>query len=305
MVMAMDLDAAVALVCRDGAIAFSELRSLGVSKAAMAHRVSTGKWLRPHREVYLVKSLVGDQNRALARAAVLAGPSDAMLSHAAATHLYGIQGVPRPSEVDLLMPRATGHRAIRGIRMHRSDLVEPVMRHGLPVVPAEHALRGLADQLTLPQLLSAIDSALHLGLVTKDSLLALPPPRLLVARATWFRAVDLADGRAESPLESRARLVVIEAGLGPVELQIEVEVNGVIYRIDIGWTWGPLGLEADGKDAHSTAEALLNDRRRQNALFGAGWPLVRCIWEDVTGPPDRLLRDIRQAMAEQRRRRAS
>ena len=123
-----------------------------------------------------------------------------------------------------------------------------------------------------------------------------------MVRERWLRALELADGRAESPLESRTRLVIIEAGLGPVELQIPVEVDGIVYRIDIGWCPVQLGLEADGKDAHNTAEAVLNDRRRQNALFGVGWPLVRSAWEDAFGPPDRLLRDIRNGIAEQRRR---
>jgi hypothetical protein len=243
-----------------------------------------------------------DQDRALARAAILAGPSDAVLSHAAAVRAYGIQGVPRQDVVDLTLPRGVGHRAIGGIRIHRSDLPQVTVRKGLPVVSASHALRGIADQLSLPALLSAVDSALHLKVVTKEELLAVAPPRLLATRARWFRVLELADGRADSPLESRARLVVIEADLGPVELQIPVEVDGITYRIDIGWPWCPLGLEADGRDSHNTAGAALNDRRRQNALFGAGWPLVCCTWEDVTGPPDRLLHDIRRGMAQQRRR---
>ena len=301
----MDLDEAVRAVSRDGVITVAELRGLGVSKSAIAHRVRTGQWLHPHRGVYLVRSQILDRQRSLARAALLAGPSDAILSHAAAAHLHGIQGVPSLPQVDVTLPRAIGHRAIRGIRVHRSDDAEPATIHGLSAVSAEHALRGLADQLGLPALLSACDSALHLGLVTKESLLSVAPPRLLVARAGWLRAIELADGRAESPLESRARLVVIDAGLGPVELQVSVEIDGVIYRVDIGWCPDRLGLEADGRDAHGSAEAILNDRRRQNALFGAGWPLVRCVWEDVTGPPDRLLYDIRRGLAEQRRRRVS
>ncbi len=298
----MDLDAAVARACRDGAITLAGLRDLGASKSAIGHRVRTGRWLHPHREVYVVRSRVIDPHRSRIRAALLAAPPDAVLSHAAAAYLHGIQGVGPLNLVDVTMPRSVGDRAIRGIRVHRRDAPQVVTQQGLPVVSAPLAVRGLADQLELPALLSAVDSALHQRLVTLDGLLALEPPWRLEPRSRWFRALQLADGRAESPLESRARLVVIEAGLGPVELQVLVEVDGVIYRVDICWCPIQLGLEADGREAHSSAEALLNDRRRQNALFGAGWPLVRCTWEDVTGPPDRLLYDIRQGMAQQRRR---
>lgn len=195
-----------------------------------------------------------------------------------------------------------GHRAIRGVRIHRSDVSEIVLRDGLPLVTPARALRGVAAHVQLPVLLSAVDSALHLNLLTKDDLLALPVPRLLAVRTRWLRAIELADGRAESPLESRTRLVIIEADLGPVDLQVEVTVDGITYRIDIAWCPVQLGLEADGKDVHNSAEAILYDRRRQNALFGVGWPLVRSAWEDVTGPPDRLLHDIRRGIEEQRRR---
>jgi ActR/RegA family two-component response regulator len=199
MVRGMELDAAVARACRDGAIALGDLHDLGATRSAIAHRVRDGRWRRPHREVYLVQSLVLDQDRALARAAILAGPSDAVLSHAAAVRAYGIQGVPRQDVVDLTLPRGVGHRAIGGVRIHRSDLPQVTVCKGLPVVSASHALRGVADQLSLPALLSAVDSALHLKVVTKEELLAVAPPRLLATRARWFRVLELADGRAESP----------------------------------------------------------------------------------------------------------
>ena len=95
---------------------------------------------------------------------------------------------------------------------------------------ARLAVRGLADQLELPALLSAVDSALHQRLVTLDGLLALEPPWRLRAE------VALVPSPARSPTAGRvAAGVASSAGrdrgwAGPVELQVLVEVDGVIYR---------------------------------------------------------------------------
>ncbi len=57
---------------------------------------------------------------------------------------------------------------------------------------------------------------------------------------------------------------------------------------DMGWrlrdgTW--LVAEADGRSVHELPEALLHDRRRQNAfLAGAGVSIVRFTWADCRTP---------------------
>jgi hypothetical protein len=99
--------------------------------------------------------------------------------------------------------------------------------------------RTLADVagLVLPgELLSGVDSALRLGLLDARELAAMADGRAHVGSADVLRWVAaMADGRSDSPLESWLRMVVVEAGLGPVELRIPVMAGGVTYRIDVGY----------------------------------------------------------------------
>ena len=95
------------------------------------------------------------------------------------------------------------------------------------------------------------------------------------------------DPRAESPLETFARLQCVDAGIAPDELQVEIRSPGgrLLGRGDMGWRL-PRGrwliAEIDGRAFHETAEAVLRDRRRQNALVLSGQvDLLRFTASDV------------------------
>ena len=46
-----------------------------------------------------------------------------------------------------------------------------------------------------------------------------------------MRAVSLADGRAESPLETRGRLRIVGAGLATPNLQVEIRAGGRLVGV--------------------------------------------------------------------------
>ncbi|MFI1833691.1 hypothetical protein [Streptomyces olivaceoviridis] len=116
---------------------------------------------------------------------------------------------------------------------------------------------------------SVLDSALHQGLLSQPDLVTIPAH--LSGRRNARRARDwlrLTDARAESPLETRVRLICLDDGLSPPLLQWHVpdSEQGFSYRIDLGWPAQLVGVEADGKHPHSTPQALYRDRYRQNRL---------------------------------------
>jgi very-short-patch-repair endonuclease len=149
------------------------------------------------------------------------------------------------------------------------------------------------------ELLSGVDSALRVGLLDVRELLAMAGQRSHVRNADILRWVaGMADGRSDSPLESWLRMVLVDGGLGPVELQIPVVAGGVTYRIDIGFLRCRLGLEAHGRAFHGSAEAVLKDRRRHNAIQGSGWELLYFSWEDVVDRPDQVVAEVRASLAE-------
>ena len=129
----------------------------------------------------------------------------------------------------------------------------------------------------------AADAALHDGLATEAEL-----EKALERAAGWpfvRRArgvIELADGRAESPLESLTRLRIADSGLPVPDLQVWIEDSwtGRRYRVDGLWADQGLVLEVDGRDKYSRAE-LQRQVGREHALRRLGYRIVRVMWEDV------------------------
>ncbi|MCT2589540.1 hypothetical protein LHJ74_06315 [Streptomyces sp. N2-109] len=107
------------------------------------------------------------------------------------------------------------------------------------------------------------------------------------------------DGRAESPLETRHRLICTDAGMAPEVLQWRLADphTGTRYRVDAGWPSRGIGVEADGEEVHSRPQAVYADRHRQNALLAAypGLVLLRFTWQDALRPA-RFLDQLGQAL---------
>lgn len=104
--------------------------------------------------------------------------------------------------------------------------------------------------------------------------------------ALAFRLVDPDCG---SVLESLCRVLLLLAGLGPVETQLVVRsrTGQFVGRVDFAWSKERLVVETDGFAFHADRRAYRADRRRGNALVLAGWRLLRFSWEDVVGASGR------------------
>jgi very-short-patch-repair endonuclease len=151
-------------------------------------------------------------------------------------------------------------------------------------------LRTVADLLLRVDRVTAVslvDSALNTRLITEDELPAIST--LLRGRRGAIAArgfVSEADGRAQSPLETRVRLRCVDGGVCPETLQHEVrDSTGVLLGFaDMAWPSADLLAEADGRGPHGTPEAVFADRRRQNRLVNAGWQILRFTWKDTLSP---------------------
>ncbi|WP_231924473.1 endonuclease domain-containing protein [Micromonospora chokoriensis] len=146
---------------------------------------------------------------------------------------------------------------------------------------------------------SVLDSALNRRRIAPSQLTVIPS--LIRGRRGAVRArayLAEADGRAQSPLETRSRLRCVDGRVPPDALQLEVrDDDGYLLGIgDLGWRGPKVIAEADGRDAHGTPEAAFADRRRQNRLVNAGWTILRFTWQD-TLRPDYIPWTVRQAIA--------
>jgi hypothetical protein len=112
------------------------------------------------------------------------------------------------------------------------------------------------------------------------------------------RALEFADDRAESPLESAARVIFAEAGLDPPELQVTIHGERAQFaaRVDFLWRAQKVIAEADGLVKYNDRKDLLNERERDHQLREAGYIAVHFTWRELFRTPEEVIARIRHAL---------
>jgi len=107
-----------------------------------------------------------------------------------------------------------------------------------------------------------------------------------VARGTRQarEAVRLVDGRAESPPESRVRVLLAQAGLPAVpQFTVRDRDGAFVARVDLAYPALRVAVEYDGV-WHADAAQFRRDRRRLNRLVDAGWVVLHVTAADLRDP---------------------
>ncbi len=209
-----------------GRVARYQLLVLGVTPAAIEHRVECGRLFPVHSGVYAVGHRT-ETRMGRWMAAVLAGGPDAVLSHRSAASLWGI----RESAGHAVDVTAPFHRARRGIAYHRSDLPpdERTIEDGIPVTTAARTLLDLGAILGRRGIERALNQAEVLRLADVTSL-----PDLLERyprrRGTSFLRTRVAERRistrtTRSELERRFLEFLDRVALPRPETNALVEVR--------------------------------------------------------------------------------
>lgn len=199
----------------------------------------------------------------------------------------------------VLNPVGRQLRPADGLMVHRREGVPLVEVLGRPAAAPAWTAVEVARSLRRPRVLATLDAALRSGACSRPEL-----QRAVVGQAgrpgivTVRELLPLADPLAESPMESEARLVMIDGGLPTPVLQHEiVDRNGRTWRVDFAWPDLRVAVEYDGLDWHSGPAALIYDRQRRAALQEAGWVVIALIVDDVRRWPMQTLRRIEAQLA--------
>lgn len=112
------------------------------------------------------------------------------------------------------------------------------------------------------------------------------------------RVLPLVDAGAESPQETRTRLVLIRGGLPRPQTQIVVRNmwGAVLARIDMGWEQWLVGVEYDGPQHWTDPRIRANDIERTAELERRGWRLVRVSADLLRHRPDVIVDRARHAL---------
>ncbi|MDR3663213.1 MAG: DUF559 domain-containing protein [Mycobacterium sp.] len=108
--------------------------------------------------------------------------------------------------------------------------------------------------------------------------------------------LELVDGGAESPQESRLRLQLVRGGLPTPETQIEF--RDLHIRVDLGWRQWQVAVEYDGIQHWTDRQQRSWDIDRIALLEAAGWVVIRVSAEMLSRPQviiDRVRAKLRAA----------
>lgn len=101
------------------------------------------------------------------------------------------------------------------------------------------------------------------------------------------------DGRAESAMESEARLAMLDYGLPRPELQHLIRGHGEVWRVDFAWPEARVAAEYESVAWHAGRAAMERDKKRHAGIQEAGWTLIPIIADDVRRTPDLMCGRIR------------
>ena len=276
-----------------GVVTTSQLLAV-MSRKMLASHVRAGAIIRVWHGVYALSP--PDMFARLAGVDLIAGkPIVACMNTAA--EMYGF-GTERDSTVHVLDP-GVRMRPVAELMVHQR-LGAPLKRVDgrLATAPAWTAVE-VARTLRRPRVLAILDSALHCGACTREEVQS--AMREQKGRRGIVKVRDLlpyADSRAESAMESEARLVIIDGGLPLPELQYEiVDRCGKLWRVDFAWPDAMLVVEYDSVEWHANPDAFKHDRLKTSRLQDCGWSVMPITVEDVRRRPSELVTRINRHLA--------
>ncbi|MBG0815581.1 DUF559 domain-containing protein [Planomonospora sp. ID82291] len=210
--------------------------------------------------------------------------------------------------IEVVVPPGTTMRPRAGVSVRHAALApgEITAIRGVPVLTPLRLAFDLAR--TGPDLTEAVVAVDALARTRRRRHFA--PAALLETAARHPRqrgvrrlpeVVELSDPLAESPMETRLRLLLVRAGLPRPVSQFEIcEETGLrLARVDLAYPDAKLAIEYDG-DNHNGR--WMKDVLRQNQIFAEGWRLRRYTKQAMYGAPELIVQEITRLLGDLRAR---
>jgi hypothetical protein len=224
-------------------------------------------------------------------------PGQVALTHTSALVLQGINvwGADLETVHVTRLDGATG-RACAGVRHHTGSFDEGALTLTDAGLTVTKPLRAVLEHASLSSVVSGLvpaDHALHLGHFEAEQLMAhYGDLKQWPGMRHVQLVVRLADGRSESPGETRMRHLCWRCGLPAPELQYEVfDAHGrFVGRTDFAWPAYRLFGEFDGrgkylrnlKPGQTVADAVLAEKQCEDRIRElTGGTFVRVTWPEL------------------------
>jgi Transcriptional regulator, AbiEi antitoxin len=293
------------LLCEhQGFFTRGEAKSAGYDDRAIAAMIRAKLWQRVRRGYYtftdLWRPMHGPERHLVRSACVLRslGPAVA-LSHQSGALVHGLTVWGFPLDRVHVTRLDGGAGRVEGDVVHHEGfcLADDVIEvDGHRVLVADRCVVEAGSRSTNEVALSLFDNLLHQGLADHNMLM--DRFRLM---ERWPRVrhlhipIRMADGRSETPGESRGRWLCWTFGIPAPQPQFEVYDRDGVLQGTCDWGWpdhGTLG-EFDGrlkygrllKPGQEPGEVVFAEKVREDLLREiTGFNMVRLIWSDYERP---------------------
>jgi hypothetical protein len=283
---------------RFGLFTTAEAKLAGYGASEIRSLCAAGRWVRLRRGILVTaQDLAAGEEQggrySMDCLAVLLSldRQTAVLSHASAARLWRMP-VPHPVDPTIRLTDPAQWRQGRGWRMTCAPLLpgERWRSGPLRLTSAPRTLVDCAREWPLADAVAAMDATLLARRTTVEEL-----HRAAAAVHHWpgasraVRAAALADGRAESPLETRGRLRIIGSGLPTPALQVAIRSGGrLVGVVDAWFDEAAIAVEFDGRVKYtnpwrerSPERVLWEEKRREDELRALDIRVVRIADADL------------------------
>ncbi|KQY97042.1 hypothetical protein B5M43_005170 [Microbacterium sp. MEC084] len=289
---------------RAGSFSVAEARRLGVSP----RRLGASDLAQPYRG--LRTSASADAPTALLERCLEYAPRMSPDQFYSGETALALHGVPTPRFDGRIPIHVATHRPhypprIAGIERHRLQRREAAWSESAPGLRVEspvRAWRQAAQTWTHDDLVIAADHMIlpANGLATLDELR--DEVRLMgdLRGGVLASAIRHARVGAESPGETRLRLVLVRGGLPEPDLNHDIyDDHGThIARLDQAYVRYRVAPEYDGRVHAEDVGQFRRDADRWEAIRAAGWRHVRILAHHVRGAAPRAVSLVREALLE-------
>jgi hypothetical protein len=212
------------------------------------------KWRRLLPDVYIAADVEMD-HRLWCRAALIhaRGAGGVAISGTSAAAVWGVDLLAAEAPVELTAPPGTGLRTRAGLTVVSSVLSPSEIDSfgGIKLTSGLRTAFDVARRLPRIDAVVALDALTHARVVTIDTLeqrAADIAGKGVRGSRIFASAVRDCESLAESPMETRTRLVLVDGGLPRPVAQFEVRdaLGRFIGRVDLAYPGKKIAIEYDG-----------------------------------------------------------
>jgi very-short-patch-repair endonuclease len=232
-----------------------------------------------YRDIYLPRDIeLTAQLRA--RAAWLS--TGATLCGLSAAAAFGTKWLDPSAPAEIVR---TDRHAPTGIVVHSWDLApdETCLAGSMTVTTAARTAFDIARHTPPARAIPILDALVNATGIKTAAVHAVADRYPGVRGVSRLRSVlELVDGGAESPQETKLRLLIVGGGLPPPETQIQFRELRI--RVDMGWREWRVAVEYDGVQHWTDRRQRAWDLERVAQLEAAGWVVVRVSADMMSRP---------------------